>query len=277
MVGGACGPARPRRCPWALAWGITLQLVAATAAAQPLDDYINPDRPGIADGSNVVGAGRIQLETGLQREYRSSNGVQSRTLFLPTLLRIGLNESIEFRIESNTYTRTTETDSRPWTASAEGIAPVSVGLKYHFIDADGRQQPSVGVIARVFPRSGTRRFQTTRTTGDFRLAADWDFLPEWSLNPNVGVALYEGDDRRLYAAGLFAATLSYSPTKSLSFFIDTGVQYPETKRGRSAIVLDIGIAYLIGRDIQIDISAGSRVAGETPARPFLAVGLSKRF
>lgn len=266
-----------RRCLRALAWGITLQLAAAAAAAQPLDDTINPDRPGIADGSNVVGAGRIQVETGVQREYRSSNGVQSRTQFLPTLLRVGVNENFEFRIESNAYTRTTETNSTQGTARAEGIAPVSVGFKYHFIDADGRQQPSVGVIARVFPRSGTRDFQSTRATGDFRLVADWDFLPEWSLNPNVGVALYEGSDRRLYAAGLFAATLSYSPSKSLSFFVDTGVQSPEARHGRSAVMVDVGMAYLIGRDIQIDISAGTRVAGETPPRPFLAAGLSMRF
>lgn len=73
---------------------------AAAAAAQLLDDYINPDRPSLADGSNVVGAGRIQVETGLQREYRSSNGTQSRTLLLPTLLRLGLDENFEFRIEA---------------------------------------------------------------------------------------------------------------------------------------------------------------------------------
>ncbi|EWS56569.1 hypothetical protein X551_00563 [Methylibium sp. T29] len=56
---------------------LALQLAAA-AAAQPVDDTINPDRPGLADGSNVVGAGRVQVETGLQ-----------------------------FRVESNTYTRAT--------------------------------------------------------------------------------------------------------------------------------------------------------------------------
>lgn len=266
-----------RRYLRALAWGITLQLAAAAAAAQPLDDTINPDRPGIADGSNVVGAGRIQVETGLQREYRSSNGVQSRTQFLPTLLRVGVNENFEFRLESNAYTRTTETNSTQGTARAEGIAPVSVGFKVHFIDADGRQQPSVGVIARVFPRSGTREFQSTRATGDFRLVADWDFLPEWSLNPNVGVGVYEGEARRLYTAGLFAATLSYSPSKSLNFFVDTGVQTPETRHGRTAVLVDVGMAWLIGRDLQFDFSAGTRVAGETPPRPFLAAGLSMRF
>ena len=34
---------------------------AALAAAD--DDYINPDRPGIADGSTTVGPGHFQIET----------------------------------------------------------------------------------------------------------------------------------------------------------------------------------------------------------------------
>lgn len=100
------------------------------------------------------------------------------------------------------------------TARAEGIAPASVGLKYHFIDSLGWQQPSVGAIVRFFLRSGTRNFKTTRATSDFRIVADWDFLPQWSLNPNVGVALYESDASHLYAAGLFLATLNYNPSKT---------------------------------------------------------------
>ena len=151
----------------AILWGHDLQQahgnLVTEMLAQPLDDYINPDRPGLADGSNVVGADRIQVEG---------------------------------------------------TARAEGIAPASVGLKYHFIDSLGWQQPSVGAIVRFFLRSGTRNFKTTRATSDFRIVADWDFLPQWSLNPNVGVALYESDASHLYAAGLFLATLNYNPSKT---------------------------------------------------------------
>ena len=32
-----------------------------------------------------------------------------------------------------------------------------------------------------------------------------------------------------------------------------------------------------GRDVQLDFSAGSRVAGKTPPRLFLSAGISKRF
>lgn len=254
--------------------------VALAAHAQPPDvddDYINPDRPGIADGSNVVGSGRFQVETGFQQEYRITDGSHSKTLFIPTLIRIGLDQSFEVRIEGNTYTQVRVTDSAQGGSKTHGFAPTSVGLKYHFVDSLGEQRPSVGAIFRLFPESGSGAFKTSRATGDLRVVADWDFAPEWSLNPNVGVGFYESDDQRLFAAGLFAATLNFNPSKSLNFFVDTGVQSPETKHGRTAMIVDLGTAYIIGRDIQLDFSAGSSVAGKTPPRAFFSGGISKRF
>lgn len=260
-----------------LVWCIALQLAAPLAHAADGDDYINPDRPGIADGSNVVGAGHFQIETGVQQEYRHSDGNKSRTLFLPTLLRLGIDKRFEFRIESNAYTWMKSTDATAGTARAEGWAPGSLGVKYHFVDAVDAQQASLGAILRYFPQSGSRNFKTTQTTGDFRLVADWDFLPEWSLNPNVGIGVYQDDAQHLYTAGLFATTLSYNPSKTLNFFIDTGVQSPETKHGRTAVVVDVGTAYVLGQNVQLDFSAGSRVEGKTPPRLFLSAGISKRF
>ena len=263
-----------------LALGATLQ-VAPAAHAQPADpdvaDYINPDRPGIADGSNVVGAGRFQIETGLQQEYRRSDGVRAQRLFIPTLLRLGLNENLEARIEGNTYTRMTAYDPAQGNFRTEGSAPASIGLKYHFVDSGGLKQPSLGALVRVFPPSGSGSFRTSHATGDFRLAADWDFAPQWSLNPNVGVGMYEDEGQRLYTAGLLAVTLNYNPSKVLNFFVDTGIQAPETKRGKTSIIFDVGAAYVIGRNVQIDLSVGLGAAGATPPRLFLAAGISARF
>jgi hypothetical protein len=72
----------------------------------------------------------------------------------------------------------------------------------------GSKRPSVGAIVRVFPPSGSGNSRNNRTTGDFRLAADWNFAEKWSLNPNSGVGVYQDQSSRTYAAGLFAATLN---------------------------------------------------------------------
>lgn len=260
--------------------GMLLQ-VAPLAHAEPVDtnpdDYINPDRPGIADGSNVVGGGRFQIETGIQQEYRRTSSGHDRKLFVPALLRLGLDQNWEVRIEGNTYSRIKAYDVTQGVAQSEGAAPTSIGAKYHFIDSAGTQRPSIGAILRMFPPSGSGDFRTVHTTGDFRMAADWNFAPQWSLNPNVGVAVYEDAGRQMYTAGLLAATLNYNPSKTLNFFVDTGIQSQEAKRGKTSIIYDLGVAYVIGRDIQVDFSVGSGVAGATPPRPFLSVGISKRF
>ena len=221
--------------------------------------------------------GHFQFETAIQREYRSNGDEREHTTFIPRLLRYGFSKNWEFRVEGNTFTRQRQHDPALVDTDSSGFAPSSIGLKYNIVKAVGSTQPSIGAIVRVFPPSGSSAFRNSRATGDFRLAADWNFVDKWSLNPNVGVAVYEDDTKRSYAAGLFAATWNYNPSKILNFFVDTGLQYAEEKNGRASLIFDVGAAYIIGHDIQIDLSVGTGAAGTKPPHPFLAAGFSKRF
>jgi len=248
-------------------------------SAQPKDseneDLINPDRPGIADGSMVIGAKRLQIETGIQAEYRHQNESSEYTLFFPTLLRIGISDRWEARIEGNTFTWKSDFDDT--TNHASGLAPLSLGFKYHIADSGGASHPSMGAIVRVFPAWGTSDFRTQHVTGDLRLVADWDFAHKLSLNPNVGVGVYEDDQGKVFVAGLFALTLNYLPSKNLNPFIDFGLQVPEEKNGDTSVILDAGVAYIVGRNVQLDVSAGTGVNGQTPPHPFISLGVSLRF
>lgn len=248
----------------------------AQSGAEP--DLINPDRPGIADGSTVVGAKTFQIESGIQEEFRHDGDSRDHTFFLPTLLRFGFSNHWEVRIEGNTFTRVTTFNSGIVTDQTSGFAPTSMGFKYHIYNSNGDHQVSLGTIVRVFPAWGSKEFRPQHTTGDIRLAADWNFAPRFklSVNPNVGVARYEDDQGRLFTAGLFALTLNYSPTKKLNPFIDVGVQSPEASEGQSSAILDGGVAYTIGRNLAIDASMGTKVHGITGPQPFLGFGISWR-
>jgi len=249
---------------------------AQTQSEEP--DLINPDRPGIADGSSVVGSKTFQLESGIQLEYRRSGDIHEHTFFIPTLLRFGIGNRWEARIEGNTYTRDTTFDSGIKTDQASGFAPTSLGFKYHLYQSSGENQLSLGTIVRVFPAWGSHEFRAEHTTGDIRLAADWNFAPrlKLSLNPNIGVARYEDDQNRLFTALLFATTLNYAPTKKLNPFIDVGVQAPEATEGKTSAILDGGLAYILGRNVQLDAGFGTRVHGVTGPQPFLEFGISWR-
>lgn len=256
-----------------------LPLLAAaliSAAATAGDDAINADRPGIADGSAVVGKGRFQIETGLQQEFRNRLGEKKHTILAPTLLRLGLSEAWEMRIESNVHAweRVTAADGEFSKSSAS--TPISLGAKYRFWESDD-VRPALGMIARVFPPSGSGGSRTRHTTGDVRLVADWDFAPDWSLNPNIGVARYEDGAGKTFSAGLFAVTLSYSVNDKLNVFLDGAAQTREQKNGKSMTVYDAGLAYLLTPDTQLDLSVGIRGSGDTPANQFIGAGISVRF
>ncbi|HEX3580294.1 MAG TPA: transporter [Thermoanaerobaculia bacterium] len=126
---------------------IVLIFSFAVLPARADDDLINPDRPGIADGSQTVGRGTFQIETGIDRE-------QGDNAF-PTLLRYGISKNFEARVESDS-----------------ALTHPLLGFKFHFADT-----PSLGVIVRAGEHH----------EGDVRLAADINLGEKWSLNPNVGI------------------------------------------------------------------------------------------
>lgn len=251
-----------------------------TTKAKDSEDqaFINADRPGIADGSSVIPARWIQIESGVQREFRREDDVREHTLFIPTLFRVGVTSRWELRVEGNTFTRTTEFDSTDVNRRTSGFAPVSLGVKYQIEASDGRAHPGIGTIVRIFPAWGTSDLRTHHATGDVRLAADWDFSKKLnlSLNPNVGVGVFEDDKGRAFVAELLAVTLNYVPSKTLNPFIDFGLQSPEEGAGRAALIVDGGVAIIIGHNVQLDASIGEGAHGHTPPHPFLSFGVSFR-
>src|SRR6476660_1814824 len=97
-------------------------------SAQPSaaeSDLINPDRPGIADGSTVIGAKTFQIEIGIQEEFRGSGDSREHTFFVPTLLRFGIDSHWEVRIEGNTFTRVTTPVATGAPNPTSGFAPIS--------------------------------------------------------------------------------------------------------------------------------------------------------
>lgn len=247
-------------------------LTGLSASATAVEDVIASDRPGFADGADVVGRSRIQVEAGIQRDTNRAGEDPERRTFLPTLLRAGLTEASEVRLESDLYAWM----RHPEGPRSEAYAPMSFGFKYRFREA-ANGQPALAAIVRATPPSGSKTLRSHRTTGDVRIAADLELSEKWSVNPNVGFALEEDDEGRRFRTASIAGTLAYKPTRTLELFVDSAVKTPETKGRRSSLVSDGGIAYLLSRDVQVDMSIGRRGRGTTAPRSFLAAGMSVRF
>jgi hypothetical protein len=229
-------------------------LVALPLAAQT-EDVINADRPGIADGSTTVGHAVFQVELGAERD----DDAHVHVLITPLLLRYGLTKDFELRMETAGY-------GRVLGFGEDGFNPLSAGFKWHFLDEDTKtRRPSLGIIGRVFPKSGSGVFRSDTTTGDLRLAADMTLNEKWSLNPNIGVAFRSGS-----MSGLAALTLQYNVTAKANVFVDGG--YAD-----AALLVDVGGAWILGRDTQLDASVGWRAHGVNAPNVFLSAGISRRF
>jgi len=205
------------------------------ASGAPPNPVINPDRPGIADGSAVVPRGWFQIETGFERDEQNAKHAS----FTPTLLRYGVSDSFELRVETNGY-------------EDGSLAPVSIGFKKHFANT-----PSLGVIGRWF---------VDDSSGDLRLAADMELNDKWSINPNIGVA-YEDSS----TSALAAMTLQYNINDKVNVFADGALQTP------GSVIVDGGVAWIIGTRTQLDFSVGWGAHGDDVPDRFVSAGISRAF
>ena len=251
-------------------------LFLAAACGLPLaasagdDDTISSDRPDVVESSQVVGKGRLQLETSLQWERDRADGVTARTLTTPTLLRIGLGETTELRFETDG--RTIE---HAGGATAAGYADTSVGIKWHTADQDGAA-PSLGWLLHADLPSGSAALRGTGVRPSLRVAAEWELANgfEFGIMPGVGTDNDERGARRGY--GILAATLGHDITERLRGFVEVAApRIARADRGGTQAVVDAGVTWLLTNDIQLD-AAVTRGLNRRSADLGIGLGLSVR-
>ena len=221
----------------------------------------------------MIARGSLQLEIGAQRESGHADGVRTRISYIPVLVRVGVTPWLEGRVETNTYAWQLDSEATQAIRS-RGWSPPSLGAKVHLYDATGGPNRSLGAIVRIAPASGSGPFGTRRLTSDMRLAADFDLSSTFSLNPNIGVGWYDSSAGR-FTAALAAATLVYAPSDRVNVFIDAAHQRPASADGASWVIVDGGLAYIIRRNVQLDISLGGGAYGPVN-QFFVSVGISLR-
>jgi hypothetical protein len=241
--------------------------VFAVPAARADDDAINPDRPNVANSSQVVGNRRVQLETGVQWDRQRDPDAHVRTLTTPTLLRIGVADALELRVETDG--RTIEHASAPGTGAhtvSAGWADISAGVKWHVADQDG-MRPSVGVIAEVALPTGSAALRGNGFRPAVELPVEWDLGHDWSLGVMPGVVR---DSDATY--GVFAASVGKAFSERLHGFAE--VAAPQIGHGTQTLV-DAGVAWLVNKDCQIDAMVVHGLNRQTPGLS-LAFGISVR-
>jgi hypothetical protein len=254
--------------------------ILSLPAAHADDDTINPDRPDVAESSQVVGARRVQLEAGLQWDRQRDPDVHVRTLTTPTLLRIGLSDALELRLETEGRTIAHASDPATGEHTVDaGWADSLAGVKWHIADQDG-MRPSIGLIAEVALPTGSRALRGTGFRPVLSLPADWELGNEWSftLMPGVGRDSDEenGGTGARYTYGVFAAALGTAFSERLHGFAELAApRIARAAHGGTQAVADAGVSWLVNKDCMLDVMVVHGLNRNTPDLS-LAFGISVR-
>jgi hypothetical protein len=256
---------------------IAAALVLLPLMANAAEDEIVTDRPDFVESSNVVGKGRFQIETSVAVDRNKADGIKDKTYSTPTLLRYGIGETLELRLETDGRIRASTTDIASGARHTEsGYADLALGVKWHIADErDGA--PSMGVLAHVDLDTGSGPFRAGGKGGSLRLAAEWELADDVALGVMPGLAWQANDNGGRYTSGIFGIVLGKGWDARFRTFIEySAQQIAHARDGGSVSTVDIGAAYLLTNTVQLDTALSRGLNHRTPDWSF-TVGLSMKF
>ncbi len=257
-------------------FSVLLAAITAQAAAAA-EDTIATDRPDVVESSDVVGRGRFQIETCLAYERDRSGGTRTRVRSTPTLLRVGVNDTWELRLETDGRLSATADDATGRTHD-RGYADVALGLKWHMQDGDeATARPGIAWLVHVDVDSGSAPFRGQGRRPSVRVVAEWDLPNDVSVGVMPGLFADRNVDGKRFVGGIVAAVASKSLTDRLRGFAELAAsQLASRRNGGNVVTFDAGLAYLLTNDMQLDVAVAR---GLSKAAPDFAwtVGWSARF
>lgn len=242
-------------------------------------DTITPDRPDFVESSDVVGRGRVQIETGFISERNDADGLKTRTRSTPTLLRLGFSDDIEFRVETDGFLRTRVQDTATGVTQTErGFADTALGFKWRMQEGDETKgQAGMAWLVHVDIDSGSAAFRGQGLRPSLRFVAEWDLPQDFSIGVMPGIVADKNDEGHRFASGMFAVTVGKALSPAWHGFVEiAGQQLASRRNGGNVVSFDFGASYLVNDSLQLDIAASRGLTRDTPDFQWGA-GLSFRF
>ena len=226
---------------------------------------IDTDGPDFVESSEVVGEARFQYEADVMSERDHRNSSRLTRTSTPTLLKYGITDAIEIRLESEGHIRATG-DSGNTATRSTGTGDTALGVKWHSQDRDAAAGiPAVSWILHFEGPSGTPGLRGHGIRPSLRSVMTWDFPHDLTLGLMPGIKYDAGEDGHRFTSGIIGAVLNTRLTeKSRAFFEASATQLARGRDGGVLADWNIGAAYLLSRETQIGFRAGIAANRNTP-------------
>jgi hypothetical protein len=217
------------------------------------------DRPDQTESPFIVKKGYLQLESGFNKNYISSE----IEYFLPTtLIKLGLNKKFEFR-----YLSVLNSSSQKIRFKNEAI-----GFKVFLFEEKGIL-PKTSLIAHYhlgdLKRDLADLNRIPHSVGDVVFTSQHQLSNTFSIGYNYGIEFHNDGKHE----GIFRIAPGLTIGENMYAYVETFGRFPLKKY--EDIWVDGGVAYYINDNFKLDVSAGRSIKKSKDY--YLAVGFSYRF
>ncbi|MBL7767206.1 MAG: transporter [Chitinophagaceae bacterium] len=243
-------------------------LTSLITKAQDVDP-IQTDRPDQTESPALTPKRQVQVEIGFAFEQDVVGGTQFRNITHPNILtKYGVNDRFELRLV------TEYAGSRIATAVGEvgtqTISPTLIGLKVNFCD-EKKWIPKTSMIFHLgIPALASKVYHQDGIFNTFRFLMQHTLSDRMSLSYNLGA---EWDGVVSSTTGIYTLSLSYGLLPKLGAYIELYGFVPQQTAAMHQY--DMGMTYLVTRDIQLDVSGGFGLNAAAPDY-FIGCGISFR-
>lgn len=258
-------------------WGFNLLFVAQVAAAERINDPCGGpsallalvNRPSFADSACTVPFGNGIVETGYQYAWLQGGGVAQT--FPIAQIRIGLPANNEFAVLLPSYIHQ---NLSPRT----GSTATTLSLKHEI----GYNQDWLGAAEIVVNMpNGSSAFGSKNVGTTINGIVTYSMPHQLSLTGFFGANSYSdpaaiGGDR--YSSLTMDAILSWLANEKTSIYGEVFGQTHTAANEGAGYNFDMGVLYLIKRNISLDAEVGQRISGSLIGfNQYVGVGLSFEF
>lgn len=229
-------------------------------------------RPSFAEGILLVPSGKAQVEIGEAYSYYKGN---SHEIQHPVFaLKYGISKYFEFRINGDATTY------KSGSFHQTGLHPIYIGMKLKMIDAKKYAPGSSFIGGLSVNFISTKNFRTKYVAPYFKITME-QFLPKnFGMVYNYGL-IWNGEDAK--PTYNFAVNTNYTKLlksksedkhQQLKAFFEIYGIYPQGQK--VDVRANAGIAYLLNKFLQFDISVGAGLLKNSP-RVIASAGLVIQF
>lgn len=239
-----------------------------TGPVRPFSQPIFTDRPTFSVGPGTVAPGHLQIEAGYTFSFEDARPDVRTHTFPETLLRLGVTDTVEFRVE---WPNLTFIDNG---TNEEGLRDLGLGVKVRVFQQQGLR-PSLSFNGRLSFPTGDEDFSSDRVDPELRTILTYALNEQLGLfgNVNIGGPTSQGTRFVQVSSSL---GMSASLRDRLTGFVEYFGFYPREVAGGSGHFLQTGLIYRVAYNFQLDARVGGGLTRGTDDF-FSGAGISWRF